>query len=296
MFDFRYHVASLIAVFIALVIGILVGIGLSGKGFVSDAERKNLENRISELTNDRKAARSQLAEVTRRQAATVHYADQTYLALVRGRLEQKRIAVIFLGSVDQATDTAVTQAIRAAGGRVLRLRALRIPIDDKAIERIVAKRPALRDYVGTDRLRNLGRDIGAELTIGGKTPLLDALGDVLLEEREGGGQPPADGVVVTRPAPPQAGLTHEFLTGLYRGLADIGVPAVGVERGAPASSAIKAFSRGGLSTVDSVETSAGRLALALELAGAGSGHYGVEETATSGLLPPVAPLTVTTGG
>ena len=43
VFDFRYHVASLIAVFIALVIGILVGIGLSGKGFVSDAERKNLE-------------------------------------------------------------------------------------------------------------------------------------------------------------------------------------------------------------------------------------------------------------
>ena len=74
--------------------------------------------------------------------------------------------------------------------------------------------------------------------------------------------------------------------GLYRGLADGGVPAVGVERSAPASSAITAFSRGGLSTVDSVETSAGSLALVLELAGAASGHYGVEETATSGLLPP----------
>ena len=42
MFDLRYHVASLTAVFVALVIGILVGIGLSGKGFVNDAERANL--------------------------------------------------------------------------------------------------------------------------------------------------------------------------------------------------------------------------------------------------------------
>ena len=151
MFDFRYHIASLIAVFIALVIGILVGIGLSGRGFVSDAERKNLDNQISELTGDRNAARSQLADATRRQAATAHYADQTYLALVKGRLEQKRIGVVFLGSVNQAVDTAVAQAIRAAGGRVLRLRALRIPIDDKAVERIVANRPALRDYAGTDR-------------------------------------------------------------------------------------------------------------------------------------------------
>ena len=296
MFDFRYHVASLIAVFIALVIGILVGVGLSGKGFVSDAERKNLENRISELTNDRNTARTQLAEVTRRQAATVHYADQTYLALVRGRLEKKRIAVVFLGSVDQTVDTAVTQAVRAAGGRVLRLRALRIPIDDKAIERIVAKRPALETYAGSARVRDLGHDLGLELASGGKTPLLDALGDVLLEEREGGGKPPVDGIIVSRPAPPQQGPTHEFLMGLYSGLADAGIPAVGVERSTRATSAIKAFSRGGLSTVDSIETSAGRLALVLELEGAGPGHYGVEETATSGLLPPVAPLTVTTGG
>jgi hypothetical protein len=296
VFDFRYHVASLIAVFIALVIGILVGIGLSGKGFVSDAERKNLEHQIAELTGDRDAARAQLAEVTRRQAATAHYADQTYLALVRGRLEKKRIAVVFVGSVNQTVDGAVTQAIRAAGGRVLRLRALRMPLDDKAVERIVAKRPALREYAGLDRLRDLGRDIGAELVTGGKTPLLDVLGDVLLEEREGGGQPVADGVVVSRPAPPQNGASHEFLMGLYRGLSDVGVPAVGVERSAPVTNAITAFARSGLSTVDSVETSAGRLALVLELAGAGSGHYGVEETATSGILPPVTPLTPTTGG
>ncbi len=296
MFDFRYHVASLIAVFIALVIGILIGIGLSGKGFVSDAERKNLEHQISELTSDRDTARSQLADATRRQAAMAHYADQTYLALVKGRLEKKRIAVVFLGSVNQTVDTAVTQAIRAAGGRILRLRAFRIPIDDKAIERIVANRPALRDYAGVDRLHDLGRDIGIEIAVGGKTPLLDALGDTLLEEREGGVQAPVDGTVVSRTAPPQHGSTHEFLMGLYGGVANAGVPAVGVERTAPASSAIKAFSRGGLSTVDSVETSAGRLALVLELAGAGSGHYGVEETATSGLLPPVVPLTPTTGG
>jgi hypothetical protein len=296
VFDFRYHVASLIAVFIALVIGILVGIGLSGKGFVSDAERKNLEHQISDLTNDRDAARAQLEDVTGRQAATVHYADQTYLALVRGRLEKRRIAVVFLGSVDQTVDTAVTQAVRAAGGRLLRLRALRIPVDVRAIERIVAKRPALQPYVGTGRVRDLGHDLGLELAAGGKTPLFDALGDVLLEEREGGGKAPVDGIVVSRPTPPQQGPTHEFLMGLYSGLADAGIPAVGVERSTRATSAIKAFSRGGLSTVDSIETSAGRLALVLELAGAEAGHYGVEETATSGLLPPVVPLTVTAGG
>ena len=49
MFDLRYHVASLAAVFLALIIGILVGVGISGKGFVSDSERKLLNEQIDEL-------------------------------------------------------------------------------------------------------------------------------------------------------------------------------------------------------------------------------------------------------
>jgi hypothetical protein len=289
VFDFRYHIASLIAVFIALVIGILVGIGLSGRGFVSDAERTRLESQISDLRNDRDAARAQLAEATHRQSATEHYADDTYPALVDGRLDKKRVALVFVGSVDQ-TDSAVTQAVDAAGGRVARLRAFRVPLDVRSIQQIVVKRPALQKYAGAKHLDDLGHDLGMEIVLGGKTPILDALGDVLLEERAGSASLPVDGVVVSRTASPQQGATHEFLMGLYAGLADAGVPAIGVERSRPASSAIRAFALAGLSTVDSVETSTGRLALVLELAGANSGHYGVEDTATSGVLPPVAPI------
>jgi hypothetical protein len=282
MFDFRYHVASLIAVFIALVIGILIGIGLSGRGFVSDAERKNLEHQISQLTSDRDAARAQLAQSTTRETATEHYADQTYAALVKSRLDARRIGIVFLGSVDHTVDSAVTQAVRASGGRVVRLRAFRVPVDEKAIAATVAKRPLLSPYSGQGGLHSLARDLAAELVLGGKTPLLDALGDVLLEERDGAGKPPLDGIVLCRTANPQEGASQDFLSGLYAGLADLGAPAVGVERSTPPSSAIKAFTRAGLSTVDSVETSAGRLALVLELAGADAGHYAVAPLGSTG--------------
>ena len=66
MFDLRYHVASLTAVFVALVVGILVGVGLSGKGFVNDAERANLNNQIADLRRERDSARTSL---DRRRAA-----------------------------------------------------------------------------------------------------------------------------------------------------------------------------------------------------------------------------------
>lgn len=286
MFDFRYHVASLLAVFIALVIGILVGIGLSGRGFVSDAERKNLEARISELRSDRDVARSALALASKRQATTDVYLADTYPTLVGGRLDGKRVALVFVGSIDQAVDRTVVQAVRDAGGRIVRVRAFRVPIDLAQAERILAKRPALQLYRGRERVRDLGHDIAFELVGGGKTPLLDALGDVLLEERDGSGQPPVDAIVVSRPAPPQQGAAQEFLAGLYDGAASSGVPAVGVEPVSVQTSAVSAFTHGGLSTVDSVDTVVGRVALVLELAGAPAGHYGVDQAAGDGILPP----------
>src|SRR3977135_3002202 len=45
MFDFRYHALSLVAVFMALVIGILLGIAIGDKGLVSGT-RKDLINSL----------------------------------------------------------------------------------------------------------------------------------------------------------------------------------------------------------------------------------------------------------
>ena len=45
MFDFRYHVASLAAVFFALVIGILVGVALASHG-LGNTERDRLQEDV----------------------------------------------------------------------------------------------------------------------------------------------------------------------------------------------------------------------------------------------------------
>lgn len=287
MFDFRYHVASLSAVFVALVIGILVGVGLSGRGFVDDAERKNLTREIDSLKAERDAATSLLDSVDTRQQAMQEYAADTYPVLVPDRLEGTKVALLSIGSVDQTVDFAVRKAVRDAGGTVVRMRALDVPIDPAAVEAAIARRPALKRYEGADRLDQLGRDLGAELVAGGATPLWDALDDVLVDEREGPSSPAVDAVVVARAATPQQGRTRELLGALYSGVARSGVPAVGVELGDTQPSAVPAFKRGGLSTVDSVETPAGRLAVVLLLGGAEPGDYGVEATASDGVLPPL---------
>ena len=295
MFDIRYHVASLSAVFVALVIGILVGVGLSGRGFVDDAERQNLTREIASLKAERDAATTLLDVVDERQQAMQEYAADTYPVLVPGRLQDMRVGVLSIGSVDQTVDFAVRQAVHDAGGTVFRMRAVRVPLDPAAVDKAIEKRPTLKGYEGTEHVDDLGRDLGVELVAGGKTPLWDALAEVFVDERDGPSAPAVDAVVVARPAAPQRGLTQEFLGALYRGVARSGTPAVGVELGGARPSAVPAFRRGGLSTVDSVETPAGRLALVLLLGGSQPGDYGVESTARDGILPPVTPLTASQG-
>jgi Copper transport outer membrane protein, MctB len=284
MFDLRYHVASLAAVFLALLFGILVGVGISRSGLVKDSERRALTDQIDRLQSDLSAERGR----TREQDAASAFVDAAYGAVMDSRLASARIAVVFVGSVDDATNAAIEQAVNDAGGTVVRLRALALPTRLTLLERTVARHSSLAAYVGPRRAPDLGRDLARELVAGGKTPLWDAIADELVAERRGSGRPAADAVVVVRTAPPQRGNVGKFLHGFYSGLAGAAI-AVGAERTASQPSAVRVFRREGLSSVDDVDRPTGRVALAVLLAGGRPGHYGLKQSAER-MLPPIEPV------
>jgi hypothetical protein len=289
VFDLRYHVASLAAVFVALLLGIVVGLGISDRGFLRGTERSLFEKQISDLRHQVDGLRrSRAADANSRRAADAML-RAAYPELVTDRLQGKRIAVVFVGPVDDKVNGSVETALQDAGAPgVLRLRAIKVPIDPDALDGELSGRPALAAYEGSGRLVTLGRELGQELVAGGETPLWDRLSGVLVEERSGSSGRAADGVVVARSAALQRGPTEELLRGLYSGIAAGGVPAVGVEGSQSPWSAIAPFDRANLSTVDAVDDPAGRAALVLLLAGGQPGNYGFRDTATAGVLPPIA--------
>ncbi len=284
MFDLRYHVASLAAVFLALIIGMLVGAGISGRGLLDEAERDKLNGRIADL----EAANKAEEQHTRELEASDALARSGYRALVANRLEGKGVALLFVGSVAKPVRSAVEDAVTRAGGSVVRMRALTAPIQTKELEAALRRRRALQGYVGVDRLDDVGHDLGVELVDGGETPLWDALSDALVEETSGDGEDAVDGVVVSRTAPPQRGQTRRFVRGLYSGLTGATEVAVGVETSTADPSAVRSYQRGGLSSVDDVDLAVGRVALAVLLAGGPPGDYGIKQT-SSRYLPPIEP-------
>jgi hypothetical protein len=308
MFTWRYHVASLAAVFLALAVGILLGVAVSGK--VSDATQALNADERDRLRQELEQTRERADLSDRRRASAESLVESAYPTLMEGRLEDRRFAILFLGPVQGDVRSALERTLADAGsGRPVRLIALDTPIDAGELDETLAGNETLAAYAEDgDDFGSLGEALGRELIEGGETPLWSALSAELVEERSGSSSLAADGAIVVRSwsAPPSdnvddaqgARSTGTLLDGLLEGVKDTGFPVLGVETSVllGEDSQIDLYRQQGISSVDNVDTLAGRLALALLLAGGQPGHYGLKDSATDGVMPPVEPLPAEASG
>jgi hypothetical protein len=109
--DFRYHVASLAAVFLALGLGIIVGTAFFGTPTVDRLTRqiKRLESREIELR-----------EETRRTARSEEALRQLLPGLVRGTLSNKHVLILQTGTDAEMVEKAVL-TVQLAGGIPVRV-------------------------------------------------------------------------------------------------------------------------------------------------------------------------------
>jgi Copper transport outer membrane protein, MctB len=278
VFDLRYHVVSLTAVLIALVIGIVVGVGLSGRGVLEDTERDRLQADIDRLNRQADLQQARIEELS----AAAQYEEATYEAVIDRRLDNARVALVFVGPVDTTVRGGVQDAVEGADGSIARTRALKVPMDALEIRNALA---AVQDAPA--QLDDVGRALALELMNGGETPLWDALDRLIVLEQPRGPTGAVDAVVVARNAEPQTGGTAELLGGFYNGLASAGRPAVAVETGGN-DDVLRFLRRYFRSSVDNIEAPTGRISLAVLLSGAETGHYGLN--GDNGYVPQVEPM------
>ena len=287
MFDLRYHVASLAAVFVALIVGILVGVGLAGSGVTNKADLQAAHFQRDRARADANTYKQQRDQLQRAADAF----DLAYPAVMSDLLVGKRFAVLFVGHVDGGINQAIEQTLLDAGAEpVVRVISLSVPVNAQNLDNVLFdKGPQFVKYVGNDKLESLGNALGSEFATEGPTPLWKALGKQLIGERSGNLRERVDGVVVARTVKPQQGDTARFLEGIYKGVAAPGIPAVGVENSDTklSETAVPVYRDHGLSAVDDIDLTTGRAALALLLAGAAPGKYGTADGADA-ILPKLA--------
>jgi hypothetical protein len=276
----RYHAASLAAVFLALAIGILIGVGF-GDNVLTETKR-DLE---SSLTGDLEAARSRSDQLSGQLNQSDEFAQRVYPVLVRGELQGQRIGVLALGGLEDSISAAIEDALQPTGGRLVAVAVVNEPPDLGSLGGDLSETRLFDVETNSDSVEALGTGAGRQFVLGGN--LLETVKSQLLSRASGhfGG---VDGVIVVRQQPTDLEpddrtATGRLESGLLDGISATGVRVVGVEGTETDPSSISFFASHDLSTVDDVDLVSGQVAMVYALLGA-EGNFGVKDTADR-LLP-----------
>ena len=189
MINFRFHLVSLTAVFLALGIGIAVGASVVDRATVD-----LLETRLEGVENRLDATDTENADLRRQLDEWATFTDQTRDQAVAGRLEGVPVLLIGVQGIDRGPVEAFRQTLTASGATVLGTvwftSKVRLEKDDDA--------SALADVLGVAPRgaepvrRSMVSLLVADLTGQTATGLLARLRDAAFVEYEAPGAGPVD--------------------------------------------------------------------------------------------------------
>ncbi len=168
MINFRYHVVSILAVFLALAIGTVMGASFVGQGVID-----GLRGRIDEVEKNKDAIRDENTALTNENDRLNAFVDESAPFTVANRLPGVRVSLVAERGVSADAVDAQARSLRAAGGIVPGV----IWLEDRWQLGSAADAAALRDATGlTNRSRESLRAAAARLVgqrLAGEPPVSD---------------------------------------------------------------------------------------------------------------------------
>jgi Copper transport outer membrane protein, MctB len=114
LIDFRYHLVSIVSIFLALAVGIVLGAGPL-KGELGDT----LNKEVAGLRQDKADLNRQLEDARAGAEARDAYIAETNPILLAGVLQDRRVALVVLPGSDAAVSEATAATLRSSGASVV---------------------------------------------------------------------------------------------------------------------------------------------------------------------------------
>ena len=305
MISFRQHVVTIVAIFLALALGLL-----AGSAFIQPKLVDTLQSRLDQQVNTIDDLRGQVTDLGGQVDAQQGFADAALPHLTEGLLTGQDVVVVAQEGVEDTVVARTRQALNQAGSTVLVLEARsslapKDPDAQKALAELLglpgadpselagdaAQALADRLAAGSDRASPADADLlGALLNEGYLAPLGSGVSDASLAAIGGPGQ--AVVVLSGGQAEDPTMSPEDFAVPLTERLTELGMPvAAGESEGTrwPFVELLRAGSLEGLVTVDNLDGSMGGAALVLalqdRLTNGDGGDFGVKDGAAP--LPPL---------
>lgn len=280
MFDIRYHIASLVAVFLALTIGILLGSVIVDKGALVKQQNALVES-LEVRHNDLQEQNRMLSEEN---TSLKKFQDEA-LPVINGRLKEKRIAIIVTTDVPDEDQNAIQSTLEQAGASISRISTSEFEKNFKK----TAVRKKLDTYFPEENLSKeklcdkVLERMAAEIATPTEKTLLAELINLGLIDMRASANLPAEQVVFFGGSRTTIKEASNLDTPLIRQIRNLGIRVIGIEESDAKISYMETYQKEEIPTVDNVDQVAGKISLIFVLLGQ-DGNYGIKPSAKK-LLP-----------
>lgn len=254
---------SLISVFLALAVGILLGVGVADQGVVTDRMEGQITDVQERFAEQQQAINDRDRQIDRLREGTVQ--DEEIIAgmsdtLTTGSLIGLEVAVVSGPYADGAAVDSVLGALDEAGAEVTVIEELPEPVLDEVTVEGEDSTSLQTDYL------DLANRVASESGDASFPPQVVVF--------VGGGEIPPEAPSGTLDA------LNEAQAEMFDLWADSALKVIGVEPRVAGRSEIELYQSSGLASVDNVDTPSGRAAVVVLAASDQDGSYGTKDTAS----------------
>lgn len=271
----RYHIASLVAVFLALTIGLLLGSMVADTGVLVKRQENIVESirrDISKMNEENVALQADVRDLR-------NFQNEVLPAAVRKRLGDRRVAVISMRTGQENTVDNIRKILKTAGAQVFSfsIETGKLNFADKSLVARLGGKFEADDVQGGEFESLFWLRLAIEMAGQQPPDLINELTAMGLVKMDAGALP-VNNAVVLAPNDRKAGNRDVlFIEALVKTGA---VHVVGVEIGNTKPSRTAAYKLRDVATVDNVETVSGKISLVYLLENpAVTAHFGTKSTA-----------------
>jgi len=292
MFDMRYHIASLVAVFFALAIGILLGTVIVDKGVLVDQQKsivKRIETSFDEIRTENQRLRTEVANEKR-------LSNQLIQLAIKDRLKGGNIVVLTTTDVSDDVIESIMDNIRKAGATSNNIRIVdSYRVTEQTISQVQqyftvrltadnAKQVMIKKLID-DLAQSAESTTTPNRNTVYKVPYIvqiKNMGIIKTDITNSTPPRPVTGVVIVGGANSEMNPFETDLA-IIEQLKALRIRVVGVETSSCKKSYMKTYQATGIPTVDNIDQPAGMISMIFALAWT-DGNFGTKSTAQR-LLP-----------
>lgn len=284
MLHFKYYIILLIGIFLALGLGILIGVALENKDILENQQTliaQQIEREFAELRGETQQLKNSLLSMETEKNQSDSLCQYLFSQLVEGRLQGLQISLINMNQHDISSDLA--DFLRLTGASVESNITLQAGLYTENADLEIVLETFLEENKEQRKLyKTIAQEVIFSIMEGKFTPLLTRLRELRLISNSTNLQKSSHIVILTsngRKKDSQS-LRQEYLDLMIIGTAlDMEFPIVAVEPESVKQSALPEYKKMGIPTVGNVDTAYGKLELMSILEESEAGYSSEEEIA-----------------